>query len=134
MTAQITRRQFLKAAGLGAVAWAVNPAFAEVTEGGHPMIVKPTPQQLAWHEDELSMFIHFGTNTFTNREWGEGTEDPRVFNPSDLDAGQWARIAKAAGFKLMIATAKHHDGLCLWPSRYTEHSIKASPWKSGNGD
>jgi len=118
----------------GILAVLTASAFAEAPEGGHPMIVKPTPQQLAWQEDELSMFIHFGTNTFTNREWGEGTEDPRVFNPSDLDAGQWARIAKAAGFKLMILSTKHHDGLCLWPSRYTEHSIKASPWKSGKGD
>ena len=126
-----TRRGFLRHAGLGALAWAagIRPSFAE-----DQMIVKPTPQQLAWQEAELSMFLHFGMNTFTNREWGEGTEDPKLFNPSRLDAGQWAHVAREAGFKYAIFSAKHHDGFCLWPSRYTEHSVKNSPWKGGKGD
>lgn len=94
----------------------------------------PTPAQLAWQKMELTMFCHFGVNTFTDREWGDGKEDPKIFDPSDLDCRQWARAAKEGGFKLVILTAKHHDGFCLWPSQYTEHSVKSSPWKGGRGD
>ncbi|TDX00868.1 alpha-L-fucosidase [Dinghuibacter silviterrae] len=91
--------------------------------------VVPSPRQLRWQELELTAFAHFGMNTFTNREWGTGKEDPRTFNPDQLDARQWVRVLKEAGFKQLIITAKHHDGFCLWPSAYTEHSVKNSPYK-----
>lgn len=80
------------------------------------------------------MFVHFTVNTFTDREWGDGTESPRIFNPSKLDARQWARTAKRNGFGSMILTAKHHDGFCLWPTRTTEHCVRNSPWRDGKGD
>ena len=80
------------------------------------------------------MFIHFGVNTFTNREWGDGKESPSIFAPSKRDARQWARAAKQAGFRAMILTAKHHDGFCLWPTRTTPHSVTASPFRAGAGD
>lgn len=90
--------------------------------------VVPSPRQLRWQELELTAFVHFGMNTFTNKEWGDGKEDPSLFNPDSLDARQWVRVLKAAGFKQVIVTAKHHDGFCLWPSAYTEHSVKNSPY------
>ncbi|MBU4198772.1 MAG: alpha-L-fucosidase [Verrucomicrobia bacterium] len=94
----------------------------------------PSADQLAWQKMELTMFCHFGVNTYTDREWGDGTEDEAIFNPSDLDCSQWTRAAKQGGFKLLILTAKHHDGFCLWPSKFTEHSVRKSPWKNGRGD
>ena len=80
------------------------------------------------------MFLHFGVNTFTNREWGDGTESPSIFNPTSLDTRQWARTAKRGGFRAMILTAKHHDGFCLWPTKTTTHSVAASPFRNGHGD
>lgn len=94
----------------------------------------PTPGQLQWHRDELAIFLHFGVNTFTNREWGDGKESPSIFNPTALDARQWARTARQAGYKAMVLTAKHHDGFCLWPTKTTTHSVAASPFRGGGGD
>ena len=102
--------------------------------GMAPAPPRPTPAQLAWQRDELAMFLHFGVNTFTDREWGDGTEDPAIFAPTNLDARAWARIAREAGFRALILTAKHHDGFCLWPSRTTAHSVARSPWRGGGGD
>ena len=99
-----------------------------------PNDVIPTPSQVAYQQLELIGFIHFTINTFTDKEWGFGDESPKLFNPSQMDVEQWARVAKDAGMKQLILTAKHHDGFCLWPSQYTEHSVKNSPYKNGEGD
>jgi len=99
-----------------------------------PLLPIPTARQLAWQYDEIRLFVHFGVNTFTDREWGTGEEDPAVFNPTGLDARQWVRTATETGFGTIILTAKHHDGFALWPSRYTDHSVVSSPWNGGRGD
>ncbi len=94
----------------------------------------PSSRQVEWFRREKSIFFHFGINTFTNMEWGDGSENPSIFNPEKLDCRQWIKTISDAGFKAAILTAKHHDGFCLWPSKYTEHSIKNSPYKNGQGD
>lgn len=96
--------------------------------------VIPTSKQLQWQELEVTGFLHYGINTYTAREWGDGTESPNLFNPTDLDVEQWVKTAKEGGIKLLILTAKHHDGFCLWQTATTEHSVKSSPYKQGKGD
>ncbi len=95
---------------------------------------KPSEAQIAWHGMEFYLFLHFGPNTFTDLEWGHGNEKEAVFNPSQLDCEQWCRIAKESGAKAIIITAKHHDGFCLWPSKFSNHTVRESKWKDGKGD
>lgn len=96
-------------------------------------ILTPNKRQLDWYKRKTA-FIHFTVNTFTGNEWGDGTESPEIFNPTELDCEQWMKVLSDAGFTNAILTAKHHDGFCLWPSKYTEHSVKNSPYKNGKGD
>ena len=136
----VTRRTFLwrLAAGAAFASAADAPRLHSLASSsvstaadGRP---RPSAAQLEWQRDELAIFVHFGVNTFTDREWGDGTESPSIFNPTRLDARQWARAAKSAGAKALILTAKHHDGFCLWPTATTAHSVASSPWKHGEGD
>jgi alpha-L-fucosidase len=127
----VNRRSFIHAASSTLVACAL-PSRAQTRS--IPFRPRPSPSQLAWQRDELALFLHFGVNTFTDREWGDGKEDPSIFAPSALDARQWARAARNAGARALILTAKHHDGFCLWPTRTTTHSVAASPWRAGQGD
>lgn len=99
-----------------------------------PVLPLPSARQLQWSDMEFYLFAHFGPNTFTDLEWGKGTEHEEIFNPSQLDCRQWCRIAKQAGAKGIIITAKHHDGFCLWPSKYSTHTVAQSKWQNGKGD
>jgi alpha-L-fucosidase len=135
------RRSFLArgAAALSSAPLASRAAAAAIslaspykrTLGAAPL---PSKAQLEWQREELALFLHFGVNTFTDREWGDGRESPAIFNPAQLDARQWAGTARSAGFRAMILTAKHHDGFCLWPTPTTTHSVARSPWRDGRGD
>lgn len=107
----------------------LSPAFAQNFSD-----VRPSPQQVAWQDLEVGAIIHFGTNTFLDREWGDGTASPSVFNPSHVDTDQWMRAAKSAGIRYVVLVAKHHDGFALWPTEQTDYSVKASPWLDGKGD
>jgi len=111
----------------------IQPAKSQV-KSPEPFGPLPTQKQVDWHEMEFYAFVHFSLNTFTNKEWGYGDESPQLFNPTNLDVRQWARVVKQAGMKGIILVAKHHDGFCLWPSAYTERSVKNSPWENGKGD
>lgn len=108
--------------------------FTPATDEGYLSSVRPTDRQLRWQQLEFYGFIHFGVNTMTDREWGDGTEDPAIFDPVDLDADEWVRLCKEAGMRALILTCKHHDGFALWPTRYSEHSVASSPWRGGRGD
>lgn len=127
----IDRREFMRAAMAAVITSAPGALPYGPVQTSRP---RPSAAQLAWQRDELAMFLHFGVNTFTDREWGDGKESPAIFDPSALDARQWARTARAAGFRMMILTAKHHDGFCLWPTSTTAHSVASSPWRGGRGD
>jgi len=96
--------------------------------------LKPKPQQISWQDLEMGAIIHFGPNTFMDREWGDGTAAPSVFNPSKVDPEQWMQAIQAAGIHYVVFVAKHHDGFCLWPSAKTDYGVKSTPWKDGKGD
>src|SRR5262245_25966110 len=128
-----SRRRFLAGAGATMAALATRPVAAAQRAAGPTAAARPrpTPSQLAWQRDELALFVHFTVNTFTDKEWGDGTESPRIFDPAKLDARQWARAAKRGGFRSLILTAKHHDGFCLWPTKTTDHCVRSSPFRGG---
>lgn len=112
-----------------------SPTDSEALRLAKAATVVPSASQLAWQELEFTCFIHFGINTFTGREWGNGMEDPNLFNPSKVDADQWCRTAKAAGMKMMMITVKHHDGFCTWQTRYNDDfSMRSTAWENGKGD
>ena len=128
---------------LGSVSGRANESLANTNRDSSDLVpgqiekaleILPTNRQLTWQKRELQALIHFGPNTFTGREWGSGVESPSIFNPTNLNCSQWVETAQSFGAKSITFTAKHHDGFCLWPSKYTKHSVKYSPWKNGQGD
>lgn len=122
------------ATGLLLIGACGSPAARESVPAPAPLAPVPSARQLAWQELDFNAFVHFNMDTFTDREWGEGNESPDLFAPSELDCRQWARVAKSAGMKTIVITAKHHDGFCLWPSKLSEHSVASSKWRGGKGD
>ena len=129
-------RPLVHAAAVLATVLVLDPARFPQASVGPPAPLGPVPttRQLAWHDLQFYGFLHFSVNTFTDREWGFGDEPASSFAPTALDARQWARVARDAGMTGLIITAKHHDGFCLWPSRFTSHSVKNSAWRGGRGD
>jgi alpha-L-fucosidase len=115
------------------VCFLLSASVADKPKVSPPVPVQPVPSisQLAWQRLEYYAFIHFGMNTFTDHEWGEGRAHPDTFDPTSLDCRQWARVVRDAGMKGIIITAKHHDGFCLWPSSTTTYSVKNSKWREG---
>jgi alpha-L-fucosidase len=117
----------------------LSAAMAAVAAGACAQVqnfvdVKPSPQQVEWQDLQFGVILHFSTNTFLNREWGDGTASPSVLNPTQFDPDQWMQAIKAAGAQYVVLVAKHHDGFCLWPTDQTDYSVKASPWENGKGD
>ena len=120
--------------------WVRNYALLLLTTTCGPILaqnavdLKPSPQQVEWQDLEMGAIIHFGPNTFLDQEWGDGTADPKVFNPTQFNPEQWMQAIQAAGIKYVVFVAKHHDGFCLWPTEQTAYGVKSSPWESGQGD
>src|ERR1039458_7636273 len=112
----------------------ISPGDSDAVIAEKAAKVLPRPNQTAWMRYERTFFLHFGPNTFRGVEWGNGREDPSIFNPTELNAEQWIRAVKDAGGKEIILVCKHHDGFVLWPTRYTSHSVAASPWRGGKGN
>jgi alpha-L-fucosidase len=135
LSAPTTRREFMITTLSAGFAFAVQPSMSSARLAPPaPYGPLPSPGQLGWHALEFYGFLHFTVNTFTDREWGYGDESPEIFDPEDFDADQIAGTAREGGMKGLILTCKHHDGFCLWPSKYTAHSVKHSPWRGGRGD
>src|ERR1700729_3210063 len=125
---KMKRRIVFAALLAGALGWTARSGGQSWSQ------MTPAPYQVAWQDLEFGVILHFSTNTFLDREWGDGTASPSVFNPAQFDPDQWMRAIKASGAKYVVLVAKHHDGFCLWPTAQTDYSVRSSPWKDGKGD